>query len=613
MSQTKPNAQGASACPTPAAVAGLAVAILAVAMGCERETAPQAESAEASESLLTMEEVFAELMPPLPTHWLASEPVGDGSGPVSDAMLRDPYADPRSWLHYQGDYRGLRHSPLTSLDPDSVRKLQVAWSFPTGTQGQFETSPIVHAGVMYITSSYNRLFALDARSGELLWRYDHQMPEDLRACCGPINRGASIVGDTVLMATLDAKLVALDRRTGAILWETLIADYADGFSATSTPLIVGQKAIIGVAGGEYGARGHFDAYDVRTGERLWRHHTIPAAGEPGVETWAGNSYETGGAPAWTQGVYDAETDTLFWTTGNPSPDFNGDLRAGDNLYSNSVLAVDAESGERKWHFQFTPHDVWDLDGNTQLFLLDVVYEGERTPVVAQANRNGYFYLIDRRDGRFLRATTYVEQMNWATIDATGRPVINPLAWPQEEPSFRMCPSNMGGMNGAWTGSYDHALGLVFIPAIESCMKFATGIVTFVRGAPFIGGTPDAVDAAEGKAYGHLSAIDVATGEVRWRYRDELPMMAGALSTAGGVVFTGNLGGKILAIDSRSGDLVWSFRMGGGVRSQPVAFELDGRPYVAMGSGSWATTDSYVAGVDKLPEGGQLFVFSIPGD
>ncbi len=591
---------------------------VALALGCGSDPASELESDVASDSgraqnvgeAQTMLELIDDLVP-LPTHWIAAEPVGEASGPVDDAMLRDPFADSSRWLHYAGDYRGARHSPIESLNPESVGRLQVAWSFPTGTQQQFEVSPVVYAGVMYVASSYNRLFALDARTGELLWRYDHPQPPELRACCGPVSRGVAIVGDSVLMATLDARLLAFDRRTGEILWNTEIIDYTRGYSATSVPLIVGERAIVGVAGGEFGIRGFFDAYDVTTGERLWRHYTIPAAGEPGVETWEGTSYETGGAPTWTQGAYDVETDTLFWTTGNPAPDFNGDLRGGDNLFSNALLAVDPATGERKWHFQFTPHDVWDLDGNTQLFLVDVEFEGQRVPAIAQANRNGYFYLLDRRDGRFLRATQYVEQMNWATIGPDGRPRINPEAWPQDEPTYRVCPGNMGGMNGAWTGSFDPKRGLAFIPVIEACQYFAKGLAIFSEGLPFLAGTPDTIDAAAGKAYGHVSAIDVRTGEIRWRARDRYPMMAGVVSTAGGVVFTGNLEGEALALDSSTGELLWSFRMGGGVRSQPIVFELDGRPYMALGSGSWATSDAFLAGLDKIPEGGHLFVFTLP--
>lgn len=589
--------------------------VLATELGCdptregEGATTGVVEASPTADAPTMLE--MLEDLPPLPTHWVAEEPVAADAPPVDEAMLRAPFGDLSRWLHYGGDHRGHRHSPTTRLDRKNVSKLQVAWAMPTGTQQQFEASPIVYAGVMYVSTSYNRILALDARTGAILWRYDHPLPADMKPCCGPVNRGVSIAGNAILMATLDARLLALDRRSGAMLWNSEIFDYRKGYSATSAPLVVGRRAIIGVAGGEYGIRGFFDAYNVETGARLWRHFTVPTANEPGVETWAGNSYETGGAPAWTQGAYDAETDTLFWTTGNPSPDFNGDARAGDNLYSNSLLAVDIETGARKWHFQFTPHDVWDLDGNTQLYLVDVDVAGERVPAIAQANRNGYFYLIDRRDGRFLRATQYVEQMNWATIGPDGRPVVSADVWPSEEPTHRVCPGNMGGMNGAWSGSYDPKRGLAFIPTIEACQHFVKGISVYSEGAPFMAGTPDTIDAAAGKAYGHVSAVDVATGEIRWRAKDRFPMMAGAVSTASGLVFTGNLEGEALALDAETGEVLWRFRMGGGVRSQPIVFELDGKPHVAIGSGSWATTDAFLAGLDRIPEGGHLFVFRLP--
>jgi alcohol dehydrogenase (cytochrome c) len=550
---------------------------------------------------------------PLPTHWIASEPAGRGAGPVTDAMLRDPFADGARWLHYGGDYRNYRHSPLVQLDPASVPKLQVAWAFGTGTTGQFEVSPVLYDGVLFVTSSYNRLFALDARTGALLWRYDHQNGKNLPLCCGPANRGAAIRGDLVLMATLDAHLIAFDRRTGAIVWDTVIIDYTRGYTATSAPLVVGDLAYIGIAGGEYGIRGFFDAYEVKTGKRVWRHYTVPAAGEPGVETWAGDSYERGGAPAWTTGTYDAESDTLFWTTGNPSPDWNGDARAGDNLYSNSLLAVDPKTGARKWHFQFTPHDVWDYDGNTHLFLVDVEREGRPRKLIAQANRSGFFYLIDRETGAFVHASPYLEQLNWATIDSNGRPVVNPDALPAVEPTHRTCPSNLGGTNGAFSASYDPQEGLVLVATIESCQAFAKGISVFDEGLPYLGGLPELVDAAAGKSYGNFVAIDAATGEVRWRARERHPMMAGSLSTKGGVVFSGTLDGHAVAYETRTGREIWRFRMGGGVRSQPIAYELDGRTYVVYGSGSFATIDDFAGGPQKIPEGGHLFVFALPAE
>jgi alcohol dehydrogenase (cytochrome c) len=546
---------------------------------------------------------------PVPKHWTAEGEVGKGAGPVTQAMLNDPFAATDRWLHYYGNYAGHRHSPLRSLNPRAVPDLEVAWTLASGTTGQFEVSPIVYDGVMYVTTSYNRLFALDAVSGDILWRYDHQQPDDLRLCCGPPNRGVAIVGDLVLMGTLDAKLIAFERRTGKIAWQATVAPYRDGFSLTSAPLVVRNLAIVGIAGGEYGVRGFFDAYDVKSGERIWRHYTVPAAGEEGAESWAGNSNETGGAPAWTTGAYDPATDTLYWTTGNPSPDWNGDLRQGDNLFSNAILALDPATGKRRWHFQTTPHDVWDYDGNTQLLLIDTGDE----KLLAQPNRNGFFYFLNRPDGAFRRASQYVEQLNWATIDAAGRPVVNPNAWPVEKPTERICPSNMGGINGAFSAAYNPELGLAFVPSIEACQRFAKGVVVFSKGLPFLAGLPETLDADEGKSYGLLSAIDVETGEAVWRYRDRYPMMGGTLSTAGGVVFTGNLTGDALAFNAKTGDELWRFRVGGGVRSQPVAYEIDGTSYVAIAAGSWNTLDAFSGGPSKIPEGGHLFVFKLPKD
>jgi alcohol dehydrogenase (cytochrome c) len=561
---------------------------------------------------LAQHEEAAEIqLDPIPTHWVAPKPVGRGAGPVTQAMLDDPFAEGERWLHYGGTYRNFRHSPLEQLNPKNVPKLQAAWAFSTGTVGQFEVSPILYDGVLFITSSYNRLFALDAKTGEVLWRYDHQNGRNLPLCCGPANRGVAITGNLVLMATLDAHLIAFDRRTGAIAWNTEIIDYTQGFTATSAPLVVGDLAYIGIAGGEYGIRGFVDAYETKTGKRAFRHYTVPAAGEPGVETWAGTSYERGGAPAWTIGAYDAESDTLFWTTGNPSPDWNGDERLGDNLYSNSLLALDPRTGERKWHFQFTPHDVWDYDGNSHFFLVDTKVDGKPRKLIVQANRNGFFYMIDRTDGSFVGAKPYLEQVNWATIDANGRPVVNPKAMPADEPTERTCPSNLGGTNGAYTGAFDPALGLVFVATVESCQAFAKGISVFTEGMPYLGGLPELVDAQAGKSYGNFVAIDAATGDVRWRAREQSPMMAGSLTTKGGVVFSGTLDGEAVAYESKTGKELWRFRMGGGVRSQPVAYELDGRTYVVYGSGSFATMDDFAGGPDRIPEGGHLFVFALP--
>lgn len=550
-------------------------------------------------------------LPPPPTAWYADKPVGAAAPPVTADVLAKSPADASQWLIYGGSYRNLRNSPVSSLTPASVKGLHVAWTAPTGTFGQFEGSPVVYGGVMYITTSYNRIMALDAKTGEFLWRYDAHLPDDLRLCCGPANRGVAIGGDYVIMATLDAHLIAFERMTGKVAWTAQLADYKDGYSATSAPLIVGDLVYTGVAGGEFGAPGFIDAYDLKTGKQVWRIHTVPSAGEPGSETWAGDSAKSGGAPAWTTGAYDAETDTLFWTVGNPSPDWNGDLRAGDNLFSDSVLALDPKTGKMKWHFQFTPHDVWDYDGNTQLFLIDTEVDGKPVKAIAQPNRNGFFYVLDRTNGKFLRATQYVEQLNWAKgVDAKGRPIVDPAAMPQDNPTMRVCPSNLGGMNGSWSGAYDPKTGLIYAPSIEACQTYQKGLVTFVKGIPFMGGMPNTTDANEGKSYGLLSAIDVKTGQVKWRYHDAKPMMSGVVSTAGGVLFTANMRGEALAFDQATGEKLWSFRMGGAARGQPIAYEIDGKPYVAIPSGGWSTLDGFGGAGSMLPEGGHLFVFSL---
>jgi alcohol dehydrogenase (cytochrome c) len=548
--------------------------------------------------------------PPAPTAWYAAKPAGGGAGPVTAVQLAKGPGK-TSWLTYGGDYRNFRHSPVAGLTPATVKRLHVAWSAPTGTTGQFEASPVVYGGVMYVSTSYNRLMALDAKTGEILWRYDVQLPADLRLCCGPANRGVAIGGDLVVMGTLDARLIAFDRKTGKVAWNVAIADYKDGYSGTSAPLVVGDLVVTGIAGGEFGASGFIDAYDLKTGKRVWRTRTVPSAGEKGVETWAGDSWKSGGSPTWTTGAYDKETNTLFWTVGNPSPDWNGDKRAGDNLYSDSVLALDPATGKMKWFFQFTPHDVWDYDGNTQLFLVDTVLDGKPVKAIAQPNRNGYFYLLDRATGRFLRASQYVEQLNWAKgIDAKGRPIVDPKALPQENPRDRICPSNLGGMNGSWSGAYDPATGLVYAPSIEACQQYAKGIAVYVKGIPFMGGAPQTVDANEGKAYGLVSAIDVKTGKVKWRYHDKKPMMSGVVTTAGGVLFTSTQEGEALALDQATGKRLWSFRMGGGGRGQPIVYEVDGKPYLAMPSGGFVGLDSFAGAGSMLPEGGQLFVFAL---
>ena len=579
----------------------MVTAVLAFALcGCQQETGTEVDDGYDVGAFL--EGIAGEPT----THWVAKEPVGRGAPPVDTAMLADPYSSPGRWLHYTGDYRGYRHSPIDTLSPASVGDLRVAWSFGSGTDAQFSVSPIVYDGVMYVTSSHNRIFALDARTGEILWRYDHQLPGDLRFCCGPANRGPSIHGDRVFMGTLDAKLLAFNRKTGEIDWETEVAPYADGIAITSSPLVLDDRLIVGIGGGEFGVRSFFDAYDVETGERLWRHYTVPKEGEPGIETWAGDSWKSGGAPTWNPGAYDAATDTLYWATGNPGPDYDGSSREGDNLYSDSLLAVDARTGARKWHFQFTPHDLWDYDGNTQLLLVDIERDGKPVQAIVQANRNGYFYILDRTTGAFLGAEAYTENMNWATIDANGRPVVSENARNTDGVHGPVCPGTQGGTNAALATAFNPNLGLTFVPVIEACATYTVAEVEFVPGAPCMGGIP-AYDTDS--TYGHLSAIDVATGQTRWRYRDDTGLLAGVLSTEGGVVFTGNVAGEVLALDAKTGERIWSFRAGSAIRSQPIAFEVDGVPHLAIAAGGFPAAEAFLF-PSMVPGDGQLFVFKL---
>ncbi len=590
----------------------------------EQSTSPQPAGSSSSEvennaSGMTDPDDNPETLVSTTTHWINQEPIGLGLGPVTDELLSSPQRDRSDiWIQYGGDYSNQRHSPIEALSPQNIDRLEFAWGFPSGTSGQFSVSPLVYDGIMYVTTSYNRLLALDATTGDMFWRYDHQLPSDLRLCCGPANRGASIHGDKILMATLDARIMAFDRHSGEKLWDSEIIEYHRGFSATSAPLIVKDLAIIGVGGGEFGVRGFFDAYDVNTGERVWRHYTVPAEGEPGYETWSGRSYETGGAPAWTIGTYDPELNLVYWTTGNPSPDWNGDVRMGDNLFSDSVLAINPDTGERVWYYQFTPHDVWDFDGNSHLFQTEILEDGEPVKVLVQANRNGFFYVINRENGNFIRATSYLEQLNWAeAMEPGGRPVVNVEAMPSEEPTMRVCPGALGGMNGSVSGSLNPELGLAYVAVIENCHLVQKGISVHVEGNVFTGGAPIAVDSqpdddGDVAAYGHISAIDYQSGEIAWRYYDPQAMMAGTLSTAGGLVFTGSQTGHALALDSRTGEVLWKKRLGGGIRSQPIAYELGGDVYVAIASGNFAGIAGFSGAEVAIPEGGQLYVFKIEG-
>ena len=542
----------------------------------------------------------------------SAQPTGQLT-PVTAEKLNAGTDNTAEWLHYGGSYNNWRFSPLKDITRENAAKLRAEWIFQTGVPGQLEASPVVADGVMYLTASYNNVWALDAESGATLWKYSHQLPGDLMFCCGPTNRGVAISGDMVFMGTLDAHLVALDRKTGKVKWNIEMAKHTDGYSSTAAPIVIDDLVIVGIAGGEYGARGFIDAYRVKDGSRAWRRWTIPGAGEPGVETWEGDSWKTGGGPGWGTGTYDPATKTLYWATGNPSPDWNGDTREGDNLYTNTALALDVATGNIKWHFQFTPHDVWDYDGNNGLFLIDTQHAGKPTKALVQPNRNGFLYMLDAASGKFLLGKQYTDSLNWAKgLDANGRPIRDPkyVPMPGGNPEW-ICPGNVGGQNGSYTAAYSPQTKLLYVPVVESCGKMEKQETVFQHGQPFWGGGPGVMQAEDGLAYGHLSAYDPTTGERKWTLKDKWPMVGGTLATGGGLVFTGNQEGYVMAIDDSSGKVLWKLRTGSAVRGQPITWKSGKRQFVAFGSGGGGIAVQIVGQPPLDTPGSALVVVALP--
>jgi alcohol dehydrogenase (cytochrome c) len=395
-----------------------------------------------------------------------------------------------------------------------------------------------------------------------------------------VNRGVAVLDDMVFVATIDANIVALDARTGRQLWETSVADYKLGHSLTLAPLAVKDKVIIGVAGGEFGIRGFIDAYEAKTGKRAWRFWTVPTAGEPGVETWAGESYKTGSASIWVTGSYDPEQNVTIWGTGNPGPDWNGDGRLGDNLYSDCFVALDADTGKLKWHFQFTPHDVHDWDATQVPVLIDGVVRGQKRKLVVTANRNGFFYVLDRAQGEYLHSKAYIKQ-TWAKqIDDKGRPVRMPNTSPTVEGTL-VYPHLAGGTNW-FSPSYSPLTDLFYVTAREEGGIFYKGEAIYTPGAFFNGGGMRQIPDVEG--WGAIRALKPLSGEQVWEFKMKRPGRAGVLSTGGGVVFSGTSDGHALALDARTGRLLWRFQTGGDVSSGPMSYMADGKQQVAMATG-----------------------------
>lgn len=490
--------------------------------------------------------------------------------------------DPGNWLTYSGNAAGWRYSALDRINASNVQSLAPQWVFQIGDLGKFETTPIVVNGVMYGTGQNDRAFALDARTGKAIWRYARTLPPDIRACCGSVNRGFAILGNKLFMATLDAHVIAMDTRTGNILWDTKATDYAEGYSFTLAPLLVKDKVIVGVAGGEFPIRGFIDAYDAATGKRAWRFYTIPGPGDAGHDTWSGDSWKVGGAGAWVTGSYDPDLNLIYWPTGNPAPSNYGGQREGDNRYSNSMLALNADTGQLKWHFQFTPHDLFDYDSTQTPVLIDGVWKGQPRKLLVQADRNAFFYALDRVTGQFLFAKPFAQQ-TWAKgIDADGKPIPNPAAFPTQE-GTKVCPGWAGGVN--WNPpSYSPQTKLFYVNAREeSCNIFGAKEETPVNGRFFYGSTT--APPTNQKDWGAVRAIDPSSGDIKWEFKLYSAGWSGVLSTAGGLVFVGDNEGNLLAFDAATGKNLWHFQMGSPVFAAPMSYSLEGKQYIVIPAGS----------------------------
>jgi alcohol dehydrogenase (cytochrome c) len=511
---------------------------------------------------------------------------GSAGAAVPYERLVADEANGDDWLSYSGGYRAERFSPLDEVDRESVGELRVLWAYqmqPTDVPGAGleETTPLVADDVLYLTESPSSVTALDARTGRLLWHWAPDIaPEVLHIGFPKVNRGVALLDDRLFVGTLDGRLFALDAGTGAVRWETRVADNAVGFSLTLAPLALEDAVIVGVSGAEAGVRGFLDAYDPATGERLWRTFTVPAPGEPGSETWLGEAWRTGGGSTWLTGAYDPELDLLYWTTGNPAPDWNGDLRPGDNLFTCALLALDPATGAIRWHFQFTPHDVHDWDANQIPVLIDAEYEGRDRRLVALANRNAFYYVLDRETGAFLHAAEYSKQ-TWADgIDADGRPIVRPGTAPSEDGTL-VWPSLQGATNW-FSPSYDPRNRRFFVANRRMGSVYYKADAEYEPGRPFLGGGEQALsgDAASGA----VLALDGLSGKRLWEFPLQSPPWSGVMATAGDLVFGSTNEGWFFALDAASGEPLWRFNTGAHIRTNPMAFAVDGRQRIAITGG-----------------------------
>ncbi len=514
---------------------------------------------------------------------------GTGEGLAWNRIL-NAEKEPQNYLTYWGDLGGKHFSSLNQIDTTNVKNLQAKWAVQLPGDGIVESIPLVIDGIMYTTGPVGgtaQVMALDAKTGRQIWRYQRKQKVVNPYEINRVNRGVAVLGNRLFFGTLDAALIALDLRTGAFLWEVQVADSMLGYTITSPPLVVKDKIITGITGGEFGVRAFLDAYDPATGKKLWRWYTIPAKGEFGNDTWEGDSWQHGGSPTWLTGSYDGESNTVFWAIGNPGPDINGDVRKGDNLFSCSVVALDPDTGKRKWHYQFTPNDTHDWDSTEDLVLVDRMWHGAPRKLLLHADRNGVFYVLDRNDGKLLAATPYVRATWVSGWDAQGRPITTPN-WRANPEGTTVYPS-LGGGSNFQAPSYSPQTGWMYFMYYDGPGRYSIGPAPFEPGKQFQGrgsggGFRPATANGEAPPSQGLMALDPETGKMQWKFElAENALQPGVLATGGGLVFAASNEGNFIALDAKTGKALWRFGAGASIPSSPISYSIDGKQYVAVSS------------------------------
>jgi len=522
---------------------------------------------------------------------------------VSFDRILNADKEPQNWLTFGGTYQSQRYSLLSQITTANAKELELKWVFPVRSLDAFQTTPLVVDGVLY-TMQADDVVALDAVTGRMFWIYRHPIAADAKHCCGNISRGLAILGDSLFLATEDDHVIALDAKTGHAIWDNTIAKASAGYSLTLAPLVVKDKVIVGTAGGEYGIRGFIAAFDVHTGKEAWRFYTIPGPGEPGHETWGGDSWMHGGGSIWNTGTYDPETNLTYWGVGNAGPDYNGDVRPGDNLYTSSIVALDADTGQLKWHYQANPHNEFDWDAVQIPLMANITWQGKPLKALLWANRNGFFYVLDRTTGRFLLGKAFVKQ-NWNIgFDEKGRPMMAPDTKSSATGTL-IFPDNQGGTNW-FSPSYNPRTGLFYLSAREGGSSvFVKGDEEFVEGTNYSARGVSAtaprraapVVGADEEKYTAVRALNPQTGELKWEYKlnagNSLNQClglscsgaSGILTTATDVLFAGGREGNFVALDARNGALLWKVLLGGQINMGPITYAVDGKQYVAVNSGS----------------------------